>query len=51
MGQKSQYQVGLKQREKRKKKRDRLTAKGENPNAYFYGKYYVRLGTSTTGST
>jgi len=44
MGLKSQYQVGMKQREKRKKKRNRLVAKGQNANDYFYGKYYLKSG-------
>ncbi|MDP3804218.1 MAG: hypothetical protein Q8Q87_01555 [Candidatus Omnitrophota bacterium] len=44
MGLKSQYQVSMKQREKRKKKRDRLTAKSGNISEYFYGKYYLKTG-------
>jgi len=44
MGQKSQGQIKLKQRVKRKKKRDKLTGKGQNLTDYFYGKYYVKLG-------
>jgi len=44
MGLKSQYQVGMKQREKRKKKRNRLAAKGGNTSEYFYGKYYLKTG-------
>ncbi|MCX5686894.1 MAG: hypothetical protein NTW09_05515 [Candidatus Omnitrophica bacterium] len=44
MGLKSQYQVGMKQREKRKKKRVKLAAKGQNASDYFYGKYYLKSG-------
>ena len=42
MGLKSQFQMGMKQRVGRKKKRDKLTAKGANLNEYFYGKYYIK---------
>lgn len=42
MGQKSQYQVKMKQREKRKKARDRMVAKGQNPDDYFYAGYYIK---------
>jgi hypothetical protein len=42
MGLKSQYQVGMKQRQKRKKARAKLTAKGEKLENYFYGKYYLK---------
>ena len=44
MGHKSQYQVKMKQREKRIKARKKLAAKGENLNEYYYGKYYIKLG-------
>ena len=44
MGLKSQYQVGMKQREKRKKKRDKLTAKGKTVSDYLYGAYYLKSG-------
>ena len=44
MSLKTQFQKGMKQREKRRKARKKLTAKGENLNDYFYGKYYIKLG-------
>ena len=44
MGLKSQYQVGMKQRQKRKKKRDKLAAKGLKTSDYFYGKFSLRAG-------
>ena len=44
MGLKSQFQIGMKQRKKRKAKRDKLTKKGANIADYFYGKYYIKLG-------
>ena len=44
MGLRTQRQLKLKQAIKRKAKRKRLTAKGENLNEYFYGKYYLKLG-------
>ena len=43
MGQRTQNQMKLKQAIKRKAKRKRLTAKGENLNEYFYGKYYLKM--------
>jgi len=46
MGLKSKYQIGLKQREKRKKQRAKLAAKGGNVNDVYYGKYYIKLGKS-----
>jgi len=46
MGLKSQFQTKMRQAKKRKAKRKRLTAKGQNPNEYFYGKYYIKLGAS-----
>lgn len=46
MGLKKQFQIKMKQKEKRRKNRKRMTAKGENPEGYFYGKYYVKLGAS-----
>jgi len=33
-----------KQAIKRKARRDRLAAKGEKLTEYFYGKYYLKLG-------
>jgi len=44
MGLKSQFQVKMKQREKRKKDRKKLAAKGQNPDQYYYGRYYLKLG-------
>ena len=42
MGRKSQFQIGMKQRVNRKKKRNKLAAKGSDLNEYFYGKYYIK---------
>ena len=42
MGLKSQFQIGMKQRSNRKKKRKKLALKGSNLNEYFYGKYYIK---------
>lgn len=44
MGLKSQYQIKMKQREKRKKFRRKLAAKSLNPNDFLYGKFYIKLG-------
>lgn len=44
MGQKSQFQIGMKQREKRKKKRARLAKKGQDIKEYYYGKYFLKAG-------
>ena len=44
MGQKTQYQMKLKQAKVRKKRRQRLEAKGAKLTDYFYGKYYLKLG-------
>ena len=44
MGLRTQRQMKFKQAIKRKAKRKRLTAKGENLNDYYYGKYYLKLG-------
>ena len=44
MGQSSQYQIGMKQRQKRQKSRKKLAAKGENLTEYYYGKYYIKQG-------
>ena len=43
MGLKSQYQIRMKQRCGRKKKRKKLLAKKENLADYFYGKYYLKV--------
>jgi hypothetical protein len=42
MGLKSQYQVGMRQRQKRKKARAKLAANGEKIENYFYGKYCLK---------
>ncbi len=39
-----QNQIKMKQAEKRKAKRKRLTAKGENLTEYYYGKFYLKSG-------
>ena len=44
MGLKKQYQMKIKQRVKRIKARKKLSAKGENLSEYYYGKYYIKLG-------
>jgi len=44
MGQKSQLQMKMNQRGKRKKRRDRLVAKGKTLSDYFYGKYFLKTG-------
>ena len=44
MGLKSRYQISRKQRIKRKVTRKKLTAKGANLNDYYYGKYYLKIG-------
>ena len=44
MGLKKQFQIGMKQRIKRKKKRDHLAAKGNDLKDCFYGKYYIKSG-------
>lgn len=44
MGLRSQRQIGMKQAAKRKAKRKRLTAKGQNLTDYYYGKYYLKAG-------
>jgi hypothetical protein len=44
MGLRSQRQMKQKQAIKRKAKRNRLVAKGEKLTEYFYGKYYLKLG-------
>ena len=42
MGLKSQFQVGMKQRQKRKARRKKIAAKGANLADYFYGGYYLK---------
>ncbi len=46
MGQKSQYQIKIKQREKRKKARAKLTAKGEKIDDYYYSGFYLKTKTA-----
>ena len=45
MGLRSQRQIKMKQAAKRKARRKRLTAKGEDLTTYYYGKYYLKSGT------
>jgi len=42
MGLKSRFQIRMKQAGKRKKKRAKLAAKGQNLSEIFYGKYYIK---------
>jgi hypothetical protein len=44
MGHKKQYQVKIKQAEKRKKMRKKLAKEGKNVSDYLYGKYYLKIG-------
>lgn len=44
MGLRRQYQVRMKQRGKRKKKRAHIKAKGGNLNDFYYGKFYLKTG-------
>lgn len=44
MSLKTQYQMKLKQAFKRRKRRKKLAGKNENLNEYYYGKYYIKLG-------
>lgn len=44
MALKTQYQKKMQQRQKRRKARAKLTAKGANLNEYYYGKFYIKLG-------
>lgn len=46
MGLKSQFQVKMKQRIKRRKARKKLSAKGQNPDQVYYGKYCLKSGVS-----
>ena len=41
MGLTKRVQIKLKQRYKRRKKRKKLSNHGQDPNDYFYGKYYI----------
>lgn len=41
MGIKTRYQLKLKQKAKRRKKRLKLTKKGKNPDEYFYSGFNV----------
>jgi hypothetical protein len=42
VGQKKQHQIGMKQREKRKKQRAQLVKKGAKLEDYYYGKFYLK---------
>jgi hypothetical protein len=42
MGLKSQNQIKMKQREKRKKQRAQILKKGAKLEDYYYGKFYLR---------
>ncbi len=42
MGQKKQFQIGMKQRVKRKKNRDAITKKGLKLEDYYNGKVYLK---------
>ena len=44
MGLRSQFQIKMKQREKRKKARQKLTKNGQDLKEYYYGKYYLKAG-------
>lgn len=44
MGLKTQLQMKATQRDKRRKARKKLTAKGENLTEYYYGKFYIKAG-------
>jgi hypothetical protein len=44
MGQKTQFQVRGKQREKRRKFRKKLAALGKKQDEYLYGRFYLKLG-------
>ncbi len=44
MGLKSQRQIRMKQKEKRKKRRARIIKKGQNVNDFFYSGCYIKLG-------
>ena len=43
---KSQFQIRMKQAQKRKKARKRIVKKGLDIKDYYYGKYYIKLGSS-----
>jgi hypothetical protein len=44
MGLRSQLQMKMQQKAKRKKRRDHLVAKGKTVSDYFYGKYFLKTG-------
>jgi exoribonuclease II len=46
MGLKTQFQKRMKQAMKRKKKRQRLAAKGQNVNDFLYGRFYLKTPSS-----
>lgn len=43
MAQKKRYQIGMKQRAKRKKARQKLASKGEDLKEYFYNGFYIKM--------
>lgn len=45
MGLRSQFQVKMKQAAKRKKKRAKLSGKGQDLKDFYYGKYYLKSST------
>lgn len=42
MGHRSQYQIDMKQAMKRKAKRKKLAAKGNDLTDYYYGRFYLK---------
>ena len=46
MGLRSQFQIKMKQSAKRKKKRTHIVKKGQDLKDFYYGKYYLKTGTS-----
>jgi hypothetical protein len=50
MSLKTQYQMKVKQREKRRKERKKLAAKGQKPEDYFYGRFYIKNASQESGT-
>lgn len=46
MGLRSQFQVKMKQAAKRKKKRQNITGNGKDLKDFYYGKYYLKGGST-----
>ena len=44
VGHKTQYQIRMKKAAKRKKARAKLVKKGLDPKEYYYGAYYIKIG-------